>query len=1026
MTFFRVLLDFPARASIWFVLAMVLYGAGIAGARAEEAARVSLSIGPTTLKEALQEFTKQSGFDVLFLDDQVAGISAPEVKGEYTYEEALRLLTAHSGLCVEFTTDRGGATVGKCQVPKPPSGRTSNSDSLPSPAKKLQGPLETAGSAEPIIVTVTGVMDVTGSNIRRRDPHLTSGPDPTVLTYQDLMGMGVTRLSDLDRILPEFFRGGPAQNTHLVGMEAKTNTGLGSAFNFRGVGAHATLLLINGRRLAPSGSAGSFVDNLNVPLSAIKKIEILSDGESAVYGADALAGVVNIITRDGNDPGETTMRAGAVTQGAWKEAGASQSLGNDWITGGAFAGVEYYRNTALPERDRGFGHSDLSANGGPDFDQFQSWPPNIVAGGQTWAVARGITSGVPLPSQLTPNSLNPEDIHSNTDLWPSQRIISTYGHVHQSVGDYVTLKAEGILTHRAAAADEGGDLENLTIPTTSQYYIGSIGHGDPMIVKTDLSAALGPKVTRVAENMMYEALTADIAIGSDSSISVGVSRALETEHQSTSGYGILTQLTNPAIGFDPFVVGGGLTATTLPQVESSKFFNQNSELHEYNVLWSGALHDRRSGLVSLSDPPAATETSETSRVTTSSEARSTSDATKIMGAVGLEYRTQTLRTADIITLLPSAPYDRRTKAIFAELRFPFGDKIIDHALPFEVTAAGRYEDYSDFGHAAVPRLAARWTIVSGLRLLASVGRSIRTPNLPDLNTSRNTITVPPEPPGVAGVIYLSGNSSGLQEEHATNAALELIYTSDPSDVPRIRMEAQLFSIDNYDRISSPDISNIGADLLSNPAYSSFVTRDPSLAYVAQLCHSPQLYGNITATQCLAGSYSAVVDLRLKNNDTLVTRGLDLQGTWSTPTSWGTLTVREIGTYIFCYTDKSTRSASFQSLLDTQNNPVNLQAHATVSATSHGFGAQVTTNFTNSYHDTASKPGRAVASWTTIDLQISYGFSVSDDRWIVALMARNIANRNPPFLINRIELLGYDEENADPLGRQLALELRKKW
>ena len=995
MEFRAAVLTVSARAVALFVLAIVLYGAHHGEARAQEPARVSFDIEAATMTEALHEYAEQSGLDVLFVKDRIKGALVSKVKGQLSNEEALRLLLARSDLCFVFSKEHpGAATVGRCSDLGPPPQRVVKPESSATPGQRTDASIEVSNPGGPTTVLVTG------SNIPRPEPDLLSGPVPIVLTYDDLLNLGVITLSDLGRILPQFFGGGPAQDTHLVGTEARTNTGLGAAYNLRGLGASATLVLVNGRRLAPSGSAGSFVDNLNIPMSAVKQVEILTDGVSALYGADAVAGVVNIITRDGKDSGETTLHAGAVTPGAWREAGGSQSWSNNWNSGDAFGSLEYFKNTALPERDRGFGNSNLSTQGGPDWDTTQSWPPNIVVGKNTWAVPSGLTQGLPSLSELHLGSQNEEDIHSNSDLWPSQQITRAYGQVEQALGEHVTVIAETMLSHRAAAEDTGGDRVTLTFPNTSPYHLGSIAQGNPMAVETDLASVLGPEVSRVNVNMMSEALTVKVDLGPDSSLKAAVSRAIETEHQSTTGYGIPAQLTDPAIGFNPFVPGGALSTKMLSQVQTSTFFNQGSELHQYSLLWVR---------------PIVNHDSDTTR--------------NPMAALGVEYRTQSLHTADIATLLPSGPYNRRTKAVYAEVTLPLGQEKVDNKPPLELAAAGRYEDYSDFGHAAVPRLALRWTPLSGWRFLASIGQSIRTPNLPDLNTSRNTVTVGPPPSGAGDVIYISGNYGGLKEEKATNAALEAIWSSDPSPNPAVRIEAQAYAIDYYGRIQSPDLSEIGTHSLFSPTYSSFVTPYPSSEYVSQLCRSRQLYGKITAAQCAAGSYLAVIDLRLKNNDSLVTQGLDLQGRWTTPTSWGTLTVKEIGTYIFRYADKSTPTASFESLLNTQNNPINLQAHATVSTTWQRLAAEVTTNFSHGYRDVVSKPARPVGSWTTFDLQVSYVLAPEDRRdhgWIVELGVQNIKDSNPPFLINYVERLGYDEENADPLGRVLTLRLRKKW
>ena len=89
--------------------------------------------------------------------------------------------------------------------------------------------------------------------------------------------------------------GSTSENFRVVGAGADP-TEHGAGLNLRGLGQRATLVLVNGRRLAPSG-AGSFVDVSLIPLSAVERVEILTDGASAIYGSDAVGGVVNFILR---------------------------------------------------------------------------------------------------------------------------------------------------------------------------------------------------------------------------------------------------------------------------------------------------------------------------------------------------------------------------------------------------------------------------------------------------------------------------------------------------------------------------------------------------------------------------------------------------------------------------------------------------------------------------------------------------------------------------------------------------------
>ena len=91
---------------------------------------------------------------------------------------------------------------------------------------------------------------------------------------EDIESTGAATAADFLITLPQTFGGGPNQDTY-IGNEAQSNTGRGVGENLRGLGARATLVLLDGRRVAPSGDAGEFVDVENIPLTAIQRIDIL-------------------------------------------------------------------------------------------------------------------------------------------------------------------------------------------------------------------------------------------------------------------------------------------------------------------------------------------------------------------------------------------------------------------------------------------------------------------------------------------------------------------------------------------------------------------------------------------------------------------------------------------------------------------------------------------------------------------------------------------------------------------------------
>lgn len=138
-------------------------------------------------------------------------------------------------------------------------------------------------------------IEVTGSRIKRTDIE---GPSPIQsIGKEDIANMGFDNLQQLLERMPA--NGAGAFSTRGNSQDSTANGG--ASISLRGLGPDATLVLINGRRVAASafaeGITNSFVDINNIPVSAIERIDILKDGASAIYGSDAIAGVVNIVLK---------------------------------------------------------------------------------------------------------------------------------------------------------------------------------------------------------------------------------------------------------------------------------------------------------------------------------------------------------------------------------------------------------------------------------------------------------------------------------------------------------------------------------------------------------------------------------------------------------------------------------------------------------------------------------------------------------------------------------------------------------
>ena len=161
-------------------------------------------------------------------------------------------------------------------------------------------------------------VEITGSSIKRADSE-TALPI-SVITRADIDRTGATTAQDLVGMIPSVFGG-------LVVASNVGSTGNASSAGMRGLDAKYTLVLLNGRRVANYAFGNSPVDLNSIPLSAIDRVEVLRDGASAIYGADAVAGVINFITRKDYEGVEVSGYANKVQQGGGETRSAN-------ITGG--------------------------------------------------------------------------------------------------------------------------------------------------------------------------------------------------------------------------------------------------------------------------------------------------------------------------------------------------------------------------------------------------------------------------------------------------------------------------------------------------------------------------------------------------------------------------------------------------------------------------------------------------------------------------------------------------------------------
>jgi iron complex outermembrane recepter protein len=190
---------------------------------------------------------------------------------------------------------------------------------------------------------------VTGSRIRRKD--LTTPAPVAVLTREDFQASGKLTVGQFLQTLPEQ---GNAPNFQLNNGGATYDADGATRVNLRSLGVSRTLVLLNGRRLPSSGfGANSGAVDLNtIPAAAIERIEVLKDGASAIYGSDAVGGVVNVITRRNYSGTEALAQAGVSSRGDAQTYEVQVTTGRTTDSGSLLFSAGYFDQKSSWLRDR--------------------------------------------------------------------------------------------------------------------------------------------------------------------------------------------------------------------------------------------------------------------------------------------------------------------------------------------------------------------------------------------------------------------------------------------------------------------------------------------------------------------------------------------------------------------------------------------------------------------------------------------------------------------------------------------------
>ncbi len=660
---------------------------------------------------------------------------------------------------------------------------------------------------------------VTGSQIRGAKD---TGATPlSVVSTEQIQAVAAVSGADLFRSIPSL--GGVTFNEQVLGG-GSPNAARGdvSTISLRGLGNGNTLVLINGRRsvLHPTSQAitgvidsgvPTFGYNANtIPVGAISRVEILRDGAAALYGSDAVAGVVNNVLNDKFNGAKFDLQYGGAEGTGLREFQINTLVGTDFakgrghvtlfagyahktkllladqpytafldrrplVAGTSFANVAAFNGTSTSTpwgTFRATGSGIITSNGTPITNASRQFhvQPNSNAGCRVASTTTGVCydDGVGTTEMAGADAnLRFDNVASFPGLTtqPSVDRINLFSFATYDVTEDIQFFSEaGFYYGRTdAQVSSGGSLANIPITVAANAYwnpLGAVGSpnrlpglnipttGLPVTIAALNYVDAGPRQVEVSNYqyrllgglkgelgkwhwesaLLYTWATArDVADGlSNTALQAAINRTTPDAYNPFNG-GCLTTpgigdcTVNPQATIDSFRVKAvRATKTTLA------LWDLRVSNNELLGLWAGNSIGIAAGIEYRE------ETFRDNRDARQGGVRGT-DITYTDSVTGIFYG------SDLAGASPSPDVfgKRNVKSAYLELAVPIinADMNVPLVRAFDVQAAGRYEDYSDVGSVAKPKVSAAWEMFKGLTLRGSWGQGFRAPNLEVINTA---------------------------------------------------------------------------------------------------------------------------------------------------------------------------------------------------------------------------------------------------------------------------------------------------
>lgn len=841
---------------------------------------------------------------------------------------------------------------------------------------------------------------------------------------------------------------------------------------FTTAGASPTLVLVDGHRVVGAGISVTTPDPDIVPPSLIERVEIVPDGGSAIYGSDAVAGVINFITKKKFDGVEVGGHYGFANKyDSWD---ASVTAGKTFGDASLFISYNYSQHSELHGRDRDwvFYPQDTigGAPGSPSVvaTSLQCSPGNVSAGFLGSGPATGMGFYGLSATGVRQATLNQCDGSDNASIYPREKRHSVMAGMNVQLSENVEFDVRAFYTDRLITFTDGRFIGTTNFGPS---FLASFGFLSSPLFNAN-KAIGGTCPTQVAPNVFYplpcntfEAQTVYWAFGNTDSIHT-------RNHLKT--WGIAPKFT--------VNLGNGWEAKSITSYgESSVRFDG------FNINQVAANNAAAAGLFNPYDPeasdPAALAAFTNNELYGHTRQQQFNTKLIVDGelfalpgggvkvAAGVEYDSEkfTPRNGNIIPGTENtgsagvsvngttivAPYgplrivnlSRNVKSAFGELVVPvFGaDNAMSGFRELTLSVAGRFDDYSDFGSTFNPKFGVTWKPFDALRLRANWGKSFVAPSLADdelaavnsfnianlsflqptaaqVGTTINGVVIP----AVNGrqQVVLLGNRPGIAKQTATTWSVGA--DLDVPGIDGLRLSGTYYNIDYRDIIGLPPFttSTFYQNFVGTPA----ITLNPTQAQVdAAFASSSQING----ASCGANCY-VIIDARKQNLSRIKIRGIDAAVNYVRQTGFGSIDFSFNGNIDL---KRDQAATAFLPYLDQIGaNASRFRFRSSLGAQIGGLRAQVALNHSAGYNlNPAVGVGttqNSVKAFNVVDLFFKYDFKSEDmlNGLSLSLNVNNVFDADPPAYLKQNGLTpgtnGF--ANGRTLGRLVQFGVTKKF